>query len=326
MRRPRSNVPRRSQDRNSGTLSLCRSRQEPARLSSEARGRTDGSGRVLRGRGARFGGSGLPASARRTATGTGFGIRRPAARTWLWGPSRVSRRSRHPAGRAGASGARPAAAALEGLSPPPPCPGPRDTGVCGRSPGPARRRPRQQPRNTRPRGRSCPSTSAPRPERAGRKRKQPAVPTSGAGAWLVRAPPPTAGPAVYSASVHLSVSPCSSVRPERAAAASAGRGCSRVQCAPRCPARETSRGGAGSRVRAKSGVRAGGGPGPPSSRASVSPPAPLEDGGGCVGWDGAQGRDALIRPLATVGIRGCGFSAQLRTLSFPPAGIGGGRP
>ncbi|XP_047574665.1 major facilitator superfamily domain-containing protein 10 isoform X7 [Lutra lutra] len=33
----------------------------------------------------------------------------------------------------------------------------------------------------------------------------------------------------------------SSVRPERAAAASAGRGCSRVQCAPRCPARETSR-------------------------------------------------------------------------------------
>lgn len=161
-------------------------------------------------------------------------------------------------------------------------------------------------------------------EPAGRGSSRP-FPLPGRGAWLVRAPPPTAGPAVYSASVHLSVSPCSSVRPERAAAASAGRGCSRVQCTPRCPARETSRGGAGSRVRAKSGVRAGGGPGPPSSRASVSPPAPLEDGGGCVGWDGAQGRDALIRPLATVGIRGCGFSAQLRTLSFPPAGIGGGR-
>ncbi|XP_044930977.1 major facilitator superfamily domain-containing protein 10 isoform X6 [Mustela putorius furo] len=193
MRRPRS-APRRSQDRNSGTLSLCRSRQEPARLSSEARGRTDGSGRVLRGRGARFGGSGLPASARRTATGTGFGIRRPAARTWLWGPSRVSRRSRHPAGRAGASGARPAAAALEGLSPPPPCPGPRDTGVCARSPGPARRRPRQQPRNTRPRGRSCPSTSAPRPERAGRKRKQPTVPTSGAGGVVSARPAPDSGP------------------------------------------------------------------------------------------------------------------------------------
>ncbi|XP_059235866.1 major facilitator superfamily domain-containing protein 10 isoform X4 [Mustela nigripes] len=193
MRRPRS-APRRSQDRNSGTLSLCRLRQEPARLSSEARGRTDGSGRVLRGRGARFGGSGLPASARRTATGTGFGIRRPAARTWLWGPSRVSRRSRHPAGRAGASGARPAAAALEGLSPPPPCPGPRDTGVCARSPGPARRRPRQQPRNTRPRGRSCPSTSAPRPERAGRKRKQPAVATSGAGGVVSARPAPDSGP------------------------------------------------------------------------------------------------------------------------------------
>ncbi|XP_022362075.1 uncharacterized protein LOC111149360 [Enhydra lutris kenyoni] len=242
------------------------------------------------------------------------------------GTSRVSRRSRHPVGRAGASGARTAAAALEGPPPPPPCPRPRDTGVCGRSPGPARRRPCQQPRNTLPRGRSYPSRPGPRPDRVGRKRKQPGVPTSGAEGVVGARHAPGGGPGDL---FGIRPSVCVRVRPSAPSARPRqvqGGAAPASSALPAVPSGRQAGVGRGPGCGRGLGFRAGGGPGPPSSRASISPPAPLEDGDGCLGWYGAQGRDALIRPLATVGIRGCGFSAQLRTLSFPPPGIGGGRP
>lgn len=143
---------------------------------------------------------------------------------------------------------------------------------------------------------------------------------------MVRATPLAAGPAVHSAYVHLSVSPCSSIRPERAAAASAGRGCSRVQCAPRCAARETSWGGAGSWVRARSGVSGG-----PAPRAALLPglsfPARSARGQGwlCgVGW--------CPGPRCPHPAPGDGWHPWLRFLcatphpEFPASGIRGGRP
>lgn len=222
-------------------------------------------------------------------------------------------------------------------------PGLRECGwTAGRGPG---ARVRWRPCRKTARGSPSPARTQRTPAGRG-SRPSPTLPGRGGGVVGVR-PAPGSGPGRpfrIRPSVRVSVS----VRPTRAR----GRGKCRAgqpQCAPHCPAQEASRApgwGPGLGFRAR---RGGGGdrgaevPGVgwrPGSRllggdrvrAAGTPPGPqfprlllTRTWVGCVGWDGARGRDAPIRPLATVGISGCGFLAQPRSRSFLHPRSGGGR-